>query len=174
MKLAAVFLFSSLIVSVSAVTPTPTGTPQPSPTPACTATEFRQFDFWVGNWKVINPRGKQAGTSEITRASEGCAIREQWKSASGTTGMSINYYDPNDREWHQDWVGGDGVILHLHGSLTGNAMVLTGLTTTIEGTVVNRITWTPLSDGKVRQEWSTSSDDGKTWKTAFVGIYEKT
>ena len=40
--------------------------------------------------------------------------------------MSINYYDPADRKWHQDWVGGDGTILHLRGELVGNAMVLSG------------------------------------------------
>ena len=145
-----------------------------SPPPACSAPEFRQFDFWLGKWKVTNPKtGKQAGTSKISRASEGCVVREQWKSASGTTGMSINYYDPADREWHQDWVGGDGTILHLRGELVGNAMVLSGEVKTEKGTSLNRITWTPLDPGKVKQEWSTSSDDGRTWQISFVGIYEK-
>ena len=88
------------------------------------------------------------------------------------TGMSINYYDPEDRKWHQDWVGGDGTILHLAGGLVGNAMVLSGVTKSGKGMTLNRITWTPLPGGKVKQEWSTSDDDGKTWQTSFVGIYE--
>ena len=117
--------------------------------------------------------GKQVGTSEISRVSDGCVIREQWKSAAGTNGMSINYYDAADHQWHQDWVGGDGTILHLHGELKGAEMVLTGLTKLARATLLNRITWTPLSDGKVKQEWATSSDDGRTWQTSFVGIYAK-
>src|SRR4051794_23384744 len=92
-------------------------TPQPSLPPACTSPEFRQFDFWLGGWKVKNAQGKQVGSSEISRVSEGCAIREQWTAAGGMTGSSLNYYDAGDREWHQHWVGGDGTILHLHGGL---------------------------------------------------------
>jgi len=36
-----------------------------------------------------------------------------------------------------------------------------------------RITWTPNHDGNVRQLWESSDDDGKTWTTAFDGIYHK-
>jgi hypothetical protein len=156
-----------------AASPSPGSAPLPSPSPTCTTAEFRQFDFWLGRWKVTNPQGKEVGTSEISRASEGCAIREQWKSASGSSGMSINYYDPSDHRWHQDWVGGDGTILHLHGELESSAMVLSGRVNSAKGTVLNRITWTPLPDGKVKQEWVTSDDDGRTWQTSFIGIYEK-
>jgi hypothetical protein len=146
----------------------------PAPSPACTAPEFRQFDFWLGKWNVKNPQtGKQVGTSKITRVSQGCAIREQWRSASGINGMSINYYDAADHKWHQDWVGGDGTILHLRGELVGNAMILSGESKTANGTTLNRITCTPLDGGKVKQEWATSSDKEKTWQISFLGIYEK-
>ena len=160
-------------MSVLAATPTPTSTPQASAPLACTGSEFRQFDFWLGNWKVFNPNGKQVGTNEITRVSEGCAIREQWKSAAGGSGMSINYYDSDDRKWHQDWVGGDGLILHLQGGLSGNAMILSGPSKIGKETTLNRVIWTPMPDSKVKQEWTVSKDDGGTWKTVFVGIYEK-
>jgi len=148
-------------------------TPAPSQPPACVAPEFRQFDFWLGKWKVTNSQGQQVGTSEISRQSEGCAIREQWTSAFGKGGMSINYYDPVENKWHQDWVGGDGTILHLRGNLKDGTMVLSGEGKGAKGTVINRITWTPLPDGKVRQEWATSTNTGTTWKIAFVGVYEK-
>ena len=87
--------------------------------------------------------------------------------------MSINYYDSADREWHQDWVGGDGTILHLHGGLKDGAMVLDGTAQSPKGPYLSRITWTPLEGGKVKQEWSISTDNGATWKPSFVGIYEK-
>lgn len=122
---------------------------------------------------MLDQKGNLVGTNEITRASEGCAIREQWMSASGKAGMSINYYDPAGKKWHQDWVGGDGTILHLRGGLKEKAIVLTGESKGTKGTVINRITWTPMPDGKVKQHWETSANTGKSWQNSFVGIYEK-
>jgi hypothetical protein len=162
-----------LAAFVGAASPIPTATPASSRPPTCIAAEFRQFDFWLGRWKVTNSRGDEVGTSEILRVSEGCAIREQWKAASNSTGTSINYYDIADHEWHQDWVGGDGMILHLHGGLKNGAMVLSGDTKSTKGRSIHRITWTPLPDGKVKQEWMISVDNGNNWQSAFVGIYEK-
>ena len=135
--------------------------------------EFRQFDFWVGHWKVTNPQGVQVGTSEITRVSEGCAVREQWQSTKGQGGTSINYYDSADHQWHQDWVGGDGTILHLHGGLKDGVIILTGESQSPKGPFMNRISYTRLPEGKVKQEWSISVDGGKTWQISFLGTYEK-
>jgi hypothetical protein len=166
-------VFLATEAALWAASPAPSTSPTPSPSPACIAPEFRQFDFWLGKWNVTDSQGKPAGTSEISHASEGCAIREQWTSARGTTGMSINYYDSADHQWHQDWVGGNGTILHLRGGLKSGAMVLTGESRGTKGTIINRLTWTPLPDGKVKQQWETSTNTGKTWKTIFVGIYER-
>ncbi len=122
---------------------------------------------------MTDAQGKQVGTSEISRQSEGCAIREQWTSAAGQGGMSLNYYDATEKKWHQDWVGADGTILHLRGSLKDGTMIMSGESKGARGTIINRITWTPLPDGKVKQHWETSTNTGKSWKTSFVGTYEK-
>ena len=159
--------------SLRAQSPAPAGSATPSPTPACQAAEFRQFDFWLGKWKVSLPNGQQVGSSEISRQAEGCAIREQWTAASGKGGMSINYYDPAVKKWHQDWVGGEGTILHLRGGMKDGVMVLSDEPASGPGAVVNRISFTPMPDGKVKQEWSISKDNGQTWQTSFLGIYEK-
>ena len=167
-------ILTSLVLSSSllAQSPSPPSAAALAPPPACQDAEFRQFDFWVGKWKVTNPNGQQVGTSEVSRQSEGCAIREQWTSASGKGGMSINYYDPAEKKWHQDWIGGDGTILHLHGGMKNSAMVLSDEAKGGQSALVNRISFTPMPGGKVKQEWSISKD-GQTWQTSFVGIYEK-
>jgi hypothetical protein len=36
-----------------------------------------------------------------------------------------------------------------------------------------RITWTPNSDGSVRQHWESSTDNGKSWQTGFDGLYRR-
>ena len=36
---------------------------------------------------------------------------------------------------------------------------------------LQRVTWTPMADGRVSQRWETSDDDGKHWTTSFLGFY---
>jgi hypothetical protein len=53
-------------------------------------------------------------------------------------------------------------------------MVLTGETVRPGGVQqMERITWTPNADGTVRQHWEQSADGGKTWETAFDGLYRR-
>lgn len=158
----------SLAVAAAAQQP-----PSPPP-PACESPEFRQFDFWLGSWTVTDPKDQTVGASEISRVADGCAVREQWQGSKGLAGTSLNYYDKADSAWHQIWVGGGGMILHLKGGLQNGAMVMTGGDRqTPRGTVRDRIRWTPQPDGAVLQEWEMSTDGGKTWQPSFSGRYRK-
>src|SRR5205807_2187690 len=40
--------------------------------------EHRQFDFWVGEWRVQNAQGQPVGMSSIQRIENGCVILENW------------------------------------------------------------------------------------------------
>ena len=40
-------------------------------------------------------------------------------------------------------------------------------------TGMQRMTWTPLPQGGVRQFWEISRDNGVTWKTDFVAVYHR-
>jgi hypothetical protein len=147
---------------------------QPAQRPApCVAPEFRQFDFWIGQWTVAGQDGKEQGQSQITREAGGCAVNEYWQGAGGPPGVSINYFDRRDGKWHQHWVGGGGAVLHLAGNSDGKAMVMSGERDTPQGRDADRITWTPLADGRVSQRWDISTDGGKTWRTTFLGYYTR-
>jgi hypothetical protein len=139
---------------------------------ACADSSFRAFDFWIGRWVVRDSTGAQVGMSHIARIAKGCGIREEWTGTSGYRGTSLNYYSAGDDAWHQDWVGSDGLILHLSGGLEGKVMVLTGERPSDDGPVIDRIRWRALPDGRVRQEWTTSSDEGATWRRVFLGFYK--
>jgi hypothetical protein len=143
--------------------------------PGCTAPEYRQFDFWVGEWSVTDSSGtKPYGTNVITTEEAGCLVRERWTAAGGGTGQSMNFYDRQRGRWEQLWVARGGSILRLSGGLEGTRMVLEGETRTAAGaTVLNRIAWSPEPDGRVRQLWTTSTDGGKTWKAGFDGWYRR-
>jgi hypothetical protein len=140
----------------------------------CAAPEFRQFDFWAGQWEVKDADGKFAGHNSITIEERGCAIVERWKSASGGTGQSINYYDPRANTWTQNWVG-LGIILTMTGGMRDGSMVLQGPLQYLADRRVTllRGTWTQLKDGRVRQHFEESADDARTWTEWFDGYYSR-
>jgi hypothetical protein len=149
---------------------------KPPGKPPCPASEHRQFDFWLGDWEVRDPAGKVVGHNQLTSLHKGCAMLESWAGTGGYTGSSLNIYDADRRKWHQTWVDSSGGLLLLEGAWTDGRMVLSGETTSADApgeVTVNRITWQPLPDGRVRQLWESSTDKGRTWKTAFDGYYAK-
>jgi hypothetical protein len=156
-----------LVESLEAQT-TPTPTPKP-----CTAPQHRQFDFWIGEWEVLGPKGNRAGENSIRSILNGCVLQESWKGASGMSGQSYNVYDAARKRWHQTWVDDEGTLLQIEGGLVDGKMVLSGehVSSDPPGKVLDRITWSSTGSGRLRQLWEKSTDGGKTWKTAFDGTY---
>ncbi len=141
--------------------------------PSCDSQQQRQFDFWIGDWDVT-VGGQPAGHNRIERILDGCALLENWTGAGGMSGKSLNFYDAQRAQWHQTWVDDRGGALGLDGTFTGGSMVLTGARKDAQGKpIVNRITWTALPSGQVRQLWETSTDEGKSWAVAFDGLYTR-
>jgi hypothetical protein len=139
---------------------------------ACAAEAFRAFDYWIGEWTVTDTAGTVVGSNTITSVSNGCGILEQWTSAAGGTGVSINFHDPRTGKWTQRWVGAGGSFLLLEGGPVDGTMELKGERPGPGGaTVLDRIRWIPLAPGRVRQLWESSTDAGATWTTQFNGLY---
>jgi hypothetical protein len=142
-------------------------------TPIPTTTRAHDFDFWVGEWDVFGPEGRQVGTSSITPLFGTGALAEHWQGSGEVEGRSLSSWDELRRCWHQTWVDSSGGVLMLDGHLLDGAMVMTGTAPGEgEGSAPEhqRITWTP-QDGDVRQLWEASPDGGTTWRTAFDGRY---
>lgn len=146
------------------------------PLNSCDLPEYRQFDFWIGHWDVFDLNGKKLGENRVKKILKGCVIQENWTGVGGNVGQSYNIYDRSTSSWHQTWVDNNGMLLQLDGGLEKNVMVLTGVSYSVKGEMLNRIKWTPKTDkGKftIHQEWSYSMNGGKTWKEVFQGIYKK-
>lgn len=141
----------------------------------CRTPEYRQFDFWLGEWDIITagasaPNGLR---NSITAQQDGCVVLEQYTTPGGFTGMSINFYDSARQVWHQTWMSNQGGMLYLEGGINADgAMELSdrNLPGATAGTI-NRTIWTPLQEGGLRQHWEASQDDGATWSTVFDGRY---
>ena len=142
--------------------------------PCLSNEKFRHFDFWIGEWEVF-VNGKKAGDNSITRAAGGCAIHESYVTAGNYSGQSINFFSPVDQKWHQHWVGSGGdVYNYTETKKEKGFMQFISKFMNAQGDVsLSRLTFTLNEDGTVRQLFENSNDEGKSWNSAFDGLYKR-
>ena len=135
---------------------------------------YRQFDFWIGEWDVYTPSGQLVGSNKIEKLSNGCALFESWVSSSGSPGHSINYYDAPAGKWRQYWVSSNGGMIPQEGEFRDGAIRMEGRNIQPDGSYqLFRGAWSLLDDGRVRQFLEQSTDEGETWYVWFEGLYQR-
>ncbi|MCL1633525.1 DUF1579 domain-containing protein [Luteimonas sp. SX5] len=144
--------------------------------PHCSAAEYRQLDFWIGDWDTFEsdaPDGPSVARARVDSIAGGCAIHELYEQNDGLIGDSILSYDPVRKQWQQTWVTNRGSIMVIVGNFKDGALVLEGEVHTRDGsTVLQRITWESKGDGV--REWAVlSKDGGKSWTPAFDVLFLK-
>ena len=133
---------------------------------------FNKLDFWVGEWKVYNPQGQEAGYNKITKILDGCSLLEEWTGTGGSTGKSLNFYNPQKKVWQQVWIDNFSNPLYFDGEVQDDAMIYRGTSMDRQGAeVLNEMTLSKVSDNEVRQLWRQSTDGGENWTVAFDGKY---
>jgi hypothetical protein len=148
--------------------------PVPAPTQPCPAkAEYRQLDFWLGEWSVLD-RGKEIARSTIRKMTGGCVILETYVQPDGYTGRSINFFDPTLRKWRQTWVDSAANVSEFVGEYRETAMRFEGESHRSGGeTVLRRMTLFDLGNGDVRQFSERSVDGGGSWSTGYDFLYVK-
>jgi hypothetical protein len=141
---------------------------------ACTNPEYRQLDFWLGDWDVyeVSDSARAVARNRVTRILDGCVLRELYQQQNGMVGESYSLWDASRRVWHQSWVTNRGTLLLLDGHLDGDRMVLTGPDKTAEGrpALIRGIWW---AEGQnVREKAERSTDGGKTWQPVFDIVFQ--
>ena len=128
------------------------------------------FDFWVGEWDVHrSDTGELVGRNVITRLHGGHVLAESYTTVTGGfSGSSLNGFEREGGRWHQCWMDSTGLVLDIYGGLVDGDMVMCS---EMHDGRAERISWTPLPDGSVRQHWQQSTDEGITWLTVFDGMY---
>lgn len=89
---------------------------------ACSNPESRQFDFWLGDWRVEQRISDGEGdwielgaTTSVSREAAGCALVERWSGSvqfawagmeqpEAMSGLSVRYFHPKERQWHIHWL----------------------------------------------------------------------
>ncbi len=166
--------FFAALVLLALATPAHAQQQQPA-RPNCEASEYRAFDFWIGEWDAFRASDNApAGRSSVRSEDAGCVITEHWISlAQPYSGRSLNIYDRASQKWEQFWVDSTGARVHFIGGPTENGMRITTeapVPVAPGRQAYSRMTFTHNADGSVLQHGETSPD-GQTWTTSYAFIY---
>jgi hypothetical protein len=166
-------LVVSSLAAVLAALVVETGTLVAAEPKACSAPEYRQFDFWAGDWDVYEAadRSKPVARVRVDSILDGCVLREVYEGTNGLVGQSFSIYDGSRRLWHQTWVTNRGQLVSLEGRFEEGRMTLQGAvhgpSPRSGGTdEIWRGIWIPEGGG-VRETAQASTDGGATWKPLF-------
>jgi tetratricopeptide (TPR) repeat protein len=148
------------------------------------APEYRQFDFWLGEWDVRpynTPNALPNALSVIERINGDCTILENYYTKAGYVGKSFNSYDAAQSRWRQFWNDNTGAVLEFVGEYDATEKAIKYRSETVNRRgqkQLGKMTFYNLGKDKtgndtVRQFWEISTDDGKTWSAAFDGLYTR-
>jgi hypothetical protein len=141
--------------------------------PCSASPEFRDFDFWIGNWDVTS-NGQPAGKSSIRLILDSCVIFENWKGLK--EGKSFNMYDAISKTWKQTWVDYSGAWTEFKDGKYANGKMLfyTANEKQKDGSFTKRrLSFFNLDPNHVRQFSEQSKDDGKTWTVEYDFLYTR-
>lgn len=166
------FFVLALLATIEAETAAHVSTQQFAKPAFCSGPEYRQFDFWIGDWDVLETGKREvAARTRVARILDGCFLREDCESTNGLKGQSFSLYDASRRMWHQSWATNKGQLLTIEGRLKDGEMVLSGAERTADGAErLVRGTWKPINGG-VRETAVSSLDGGKTWQLWFDLVF---
>ena len=142
----------------------------------CPDPEYRQFDFWMGDWDTFESDHsipESIARARVTPIAAGCAIHELYEQTDGLIGDSILSYDPVRKVWQQTWVDNRGSLIVISGAFKDGAVSMEGEMRLQNGKMfLQRITWKAEGDG-VREFSMRSKDGGKTWEPFFDVLFKK-
>ena len=141
--------------------------------PQCSAAEYHQLDFWLGDLDTFETGvadGPPVAHARVESIAQGCAIHELYEQTDGLVGESITSYDAVRKQWQQTWVTNRGALLVMWGAFNDGALVLEGEAHLRDGTaLMQRITWRVHGNG-VRESALSSKDGGKTWHSGDIAV----
>jgi hypothetical protein len=165
-----------LVLCLAVAIPAAGHAASPASASKCPAPEYRQFDFWLGDWdtfEVVGDTATSIARAHVDLIAGGCAVHELYEQTDGLIGDSILSFDPVRKAWQQTWVTNGGTLMVITGAFKDGAVTLEGEYRSGSGkTLLQRITWKAQGTG-VRESAVLSKDGGKTWEPAFDVLFKK-
>jgi hypothetical protein len=153
---------------------------QPAASAPCSAPESKQFDFWLGEWKVRwdnTPGSEPAGTgrNRVERILGGCVIEENFTTdeVQPLIGRSVSMWSPQQRRWLQTWVDNQGSYLDFAGEFKDGRMILAREGFDAKGEKIRqRMVFESIATDRLDWRWESSRDGGE-WKLVWLLHYER-
>ncbi len=166
-------LMSLLVTSLAAGQ---TNTPQ-TVAPPCSSPEFKQMDFWVGEWQATWPAPQAGqpevrGTNVIRKILSDCVVEENF-SGPAFEGKSVSTFNPRNGRWQQTWVDSDGGYLDFVGGADGTNFIYTRSFVQNGKTIHQRMVFKNIKSDSFDWSWERSEDEGKTWKVVWPIHYSR-
>jgi hypothetical protein len=147
----------------------------------CSSPQYRQFDFWLGEWEAFGTNGQKAGDSKVSLILDSCIILEEWTSASVSQGIryagkSFNTWNAATKQWQQTWVDNvGGSNEYLKGKFEDNKIIYMSdpFPFRKDSMAIRKMTFTNLNATKLRQHGEISKDNGVTWSTEYDLEYRR-
>ncbi|MEO7924780.1 MAG: hypothetical protein ABIR30_13945 [Chitinophagaceae bacterium] len=147
----------------------------------CSRPEYRQFDFWIGEWEAFDAKGQKAGESKVSLILDSCIILEEWTSATVARGLryagkSFNTWNAATKQWQQTWVdNAGGSNEYLQGKFEDNKIIYRSspFPFSKDTMAIRKMTFTNLNPLKLRQHGEISKDNGLSWTTEYDLEYRR-
>ena len=153
--------------------------------PPCSGPEYRQLDFWVGEWDLEFTQPDSTigkATNRITKDEYGtCAISEHFVQPGGGAdgsdfiGGSYSTYDTQTKSWRQMWVDNAGGMFDLRGGpVTGqrHTFELTNIEPRGPKKATLRMIWEDVTADSLTWRWQAKNADG-SWTDRWVLHYKR-
>jgi hypothetical protein len=171
--------FSAVVAMVLPAVAMAQASAPPQPARCSDDPALNTLDFLIGSWVVADSMNAKLGTNVLEKAADGCAITELWHDPDGSESRGLFYYVVRDRRWEMTLSTPAALSLggfrqrHLVAVLPTGAVRFLGETIAPNGTVLNRLTFAPVSGGRARETIEVSRDGGQTWQRTFDGFYSR-
>ena len=146
--------------------------------------EYRDFDFWIGEWDVLNRnRGAEdtrwfdtgTATARIYPVAAGCGIVEHWRGhAFGDflVGFSVRSFNPQRGRWDLVLLwpnAGNPRFGELNGGFRHNRGEFYSRSLNAErDTTLTRFTFSDITPNSLRWQEGSSNDNGRTWTSNWI------
>src|SRR5258708_36481458 len=143
----------------------------------------RDFDFWMGNWKIHNRRLRERlkGSAEWEEFEATSVARPLWGGIGnedeyrtdywpGFIGMSFRFFNPETSQWAIYWADSKRGVLEppVFGSFDGDTGVFEGKDVFGGLPILVRFICSRVQCANPRSEQAFSADGGRTWETNWV------
>ena len=179
--LAGLALLSAAAARAADGTPPPPAAAPPVSPPSCSGPEYRELDFWVGDWDATWPAGpaSPAGTARnhVEKILDGCVVSENFEAAgpSPLVGKSYSTFNPKRKTWQQTWVDNQASYLDFVGDLSGPAEKIFAMDSVApDGRPVKlRMVFKNIASDSFDWSWERSTDGGKSWRVQWPIHYTR-